>query len=339
MFGWARSLAASRRKTKEQDSRPTEVARELRAAWRLAFVVVGDAGLATRALSKAYHGPGLAVPTLDTWLDLLAKTLRISLTRVASGPPAGQAVDSAVIAAMWQLPAEQRAALWLAEVESLDNVALAAVLGLTAANAGHVAGRAAEWLDVALDQDSGPLCPFEADIVDFVLGELPGDELHEFEAHLPDCATCSTKVRAYDELGDLPDVLDGAIPEPPAWLSEAALEAQGVQKLEKRLPGLAEPGSRTPAVRPLVVCCVALIAVALVGVRLIDSEKSKTDPPAATVVRGTPVGSSGSVPGATATTTTVPPTTATTVTVTTTSLPVLTFPTIPPGTLSRGSKK
>lgn len=303
---------------------------ELRSAWRLAFVVVGDSNLATRALAKAYHGPALGVPSSIRKLDLLADTLRISLTRAAVGPP--HPSDSAVITALWALPADQRAALWLSKVETLDQAGLGSVLGLTSANAIHVAARAEEWLDVTLDHDSGPLCPLEVHINDFLHHRLQDDESKDMAAHLPECVTCRSKVRAVEELDDLKGVLDRAVPEPPLWLNVEALEAQALPVLEGGGPSTLQEGShRAPAVRPLVACSVALLILGLIGLWVIGSGKTNTVSPVSSNPHGILSGSPDTaIPGGLFGTSTLPPQTATTVVVTTSSIPTLTFPTVPP---------
>ncbi|HEX3426233.1 MAG TPA: hypothetical protein VHT30_08880 [Acidimicrobiales bacterium] len=312
---------------------------ELRSAWRLAYVVVGDVNLATRALAKAYHGPALGVPSSIRKLDLLADTLRISLTRAAVGPP--HPTESAVITALWALPAEQRAALWLSKVECLDQAGLGSVLGLTSANAIHVAARADEWLDVTLDHDSGPLCPLEVHINDFLHHRLQDDESKDMAAHLPECVTCRTKVRAVEEVGDLKGVLDRAVPEPPLWLNVEALDARALPELEGGGPStLQEVSNRTPAVRPLVACCVALLILGVVGLRVIGPDKTSTGSPASGNPHGILSGSAGTaIPGGLFGTSTLPPQTATTVVVTTSSIPTLTFPTVPRSAARKGTTR
>jgi hypothetical protein len=310
---------------------------DLNDAWRLAFVVVADEELATKAVTKAFLAPS---PT-DTgaWslrLDLLSATLRISMTRAADNP--AQESESAVTRAMWQLPPAQRAALWLAKANELDTGALATILGITSPNAEHVTARAEEWLDVALDQDSGPLCSFEAELDDFIRGQLPADEAEELAAHLPKCPTCQTKERAFHELDDLKGVLNRAVPQAPARLSLGMLSGQDRSEPSSIPDTLQEPFRRIPAVRPLVACCIALFLIGLIGIRVVKPTRSSTDPPPTssdprvvvpgqsngTVIGGAPV-SPADLPGPTATI----------VVVTTTSVPAVTFPTLPPGRKKR----
>ncbi len=203
--------------------------RDVHDAWRLAYAIVADGDLATEAVRKAFVEAAppedSALPSGRTAppsrLDFLAATFRIGQTRAAENP--NQESGSAVTTALWQLAPEQRGALWLAKVDELDDEALGTVLGLTAANAGHVASRAAEWLDVTLDHDSGPLCPDETRLDDFLNNRLPEDEAAGMKDHVPDCPTCRTKARAFAELADLRAVLLAAVPEPPAGLDLAAL--------------------------------------------------------------------------------------------------------------------
>jgi len=348
MGGPADPAASVRRGRRPYEQRkPDPAGDDLHDAWRLAFVVVADEELATRAVTTSFlaaspgdrgdpadiSDPGdtshtnNTAPTPVPRLDLLAATLRISLTRAAESPH--RESESAVTTALWQLPPDQRAALWLTTVENLDNVALGSLLGLTPANASHVAGRATEWLDVALDQESGPLCPREADLDDYVRDQLPDDEADEMEAHIPGCVTCRTKARAYEELGDLKSVLMSAVPKPPAELTLRMLDSEDRPKRSSTAPTLQEPAPRTPAVRPLVACCVALLIMGLIGLKVVGTGRTSSDPPLSSndpsrIVPG-PSNTSG---GATAANQAPP--TATTVTVTTTSLPAVTFPTIPP---------
>jgi hypothetical protein len=310
-----------------------QVARDLHDAWRLAFVVVANEDLATKAITKAFIDTAPAEPIAPpSRLELLAATLRIGLTRAAESP---DREGSAVTTALWQLPAEQRAALWLAKVNELDNFALGEVLGLTAPNAGHVATRAAEWLDVALDHESGPLCLEEVRLADYVGGHLPAEEAAEMEKHLPDCSTCQTKVRAFAELADLKAVLVAAVPEPPASLTIETLEHQERTPPTNGTATLAEPAGRIRALRPLALCCATLIIVGLIGLNLIRPVKPSSDPvvnndPRAILPGSSPTPNSGGIIGSSIT---LPDdaSTATTITVTTTTVPAVTFPTIPAG--------
>lgn len=308
------------------------VAADLQDAWRLAYVVVADGELATKAVSKAVVGA--PDDTRLSRVELLESTLRISLTRAADSSDTD--ADSAVTMALWRLPAEQRAALWLTTVTELDDSTLGAVLGLTTANAGHIAERAVEWLDVALDHESGPLCEWETELADFADDRLAPEEAKELEEHLPECPTCRTKLRARDELADLKSVLDRAVPTPPAWLATEALGQQ-----ESTNGGNGDVGldivERTPAVRPLAACCAALLIVAIVGIAIIRSGGHGSDP---VTTKDPPTqlpslsGSAGT-DGVLSPSATAPETTATTLPVTTSSLPVLTFPTVPGGRTKR----
>jgi hypothetical protein len=308
------------------------VSRHLHDAWQLAFVVVADGALATKAVTKAFIdvSPEDDASSSPSRLELLATTLRISLTRAADNPE--RESESAVTTALWQLPAGQRAALWLARVNELDNGSLGTVLGLTSINAGHVATRAAEWLDVALDHESGPLCPEEGRLADFTAGRLPDAEAAELQSHLPDCPTCRTKVRAFEELADLKAVLIAAIPEPPPGLTIETLEHQERNPNTNGTATLAEPAGRIPAVRPLAICCIALLLVGIIGISLVRPAKSSRDPvlpsdPRAILPGFSPSSSGGGVviPSAN-----LPNGTATTITVTTSTVPAVTFPTVKP---------
>jgi hypothetical protein len=312
------------------------LARDLHDAWQLAFVVVADGDLATKAVTKAFID---ATPTDSvsppSRLELLAATFRIGLTRAAESPD--RESDSAVTTALWQLPAEQRGALWLAKVNELDTSALAAVLGLTTPNASEVASRAAEWLDVALDHESGPLCSEELKLADFIAGHLPSDEEAAMRRHLPDCHTCSSKERAFEELADLKTVLVAAVPEPPAWLAIETLEHQERTAPTNGTATLAEAGRRTPAFRPLAACCAVLLIVGLIGVFLIRPTKGSTAPVNRSDQRAiVPQLSDTSANGALVGSSLDLPATATTIVVTTTSVPAVTFPTIPAGGAKKG---
>lgn len=304
---------------------------DLHDAWRLAFVVVGDGELATKAVTKAFvdASPDDA-SSLPSRVELLEATLRISLTRAAESPD--RETDSAVVAALWVLPAEQRAALWLAKVDQLDNSMLGAVLGLTAPEAGQVARRAGEWLDVALDHVSGPLCEFETELADYADGTLPSDEATELKEHLPGCPTCRAKLRAREELVDLRTVLAGAIPEAPKGLTIEALELAERTDPSDGLATLADAAGRTPAVRPLAACCIALLVVAIAGIALVRPGRHSADPVSTTDPRTffqpdlSPTPASGGLVGTSAQ---EPSASATTITITTTSVPAVTFPTVP----------
>jgi hypothetical protein len=303
---------------------------DLHDAWRLAFVVVADGDLATKAVTKALvDASPEGATSLPSRVELLEATLRISLTRAAESPD--RETDSAVVAALWLLPAQQRAALWLAKVDQLDNSMLGAVLGLSAPDAGQVARRSGEWLDVTLDQDSGPLCEFETELADFVDQTLPRSDAKELEDHLPGCPTCRTKLRAREELADLPAVLVGAVPTPPKWLTIEALEQAERNDPSDGMATLADAAGRTPAVRPLAACCAALIVVAAIGIALVRPNRHSTDPvttfdPHAVLPNPASSAADGGLVGTSADLSTE---SATTITITTTSIPAVTFPTVP----------
>jgi hypothetical protein len=312
------------------------VAVDLHDSWRLAFVVVADRELATKAVTKAFIDVSSGDPISSaSRVELLEATLRISLTRAADNPECETA--SSVTAALWRLSGEQRAALWLSRVIELDNSTLGVVLGVTPQNAGHIASRAGEWLDVALDHESGPLCEREVDLADFTAGNLDGDEAWEIQRHLPTCPTCRTKLRASEELADLNAVLARAVPEPPASLTIEALEQAERTHPTTGTATLADAPGRIPAMRPLAACCAALILVGVAGISLIRPATHSSNPigtsdPRAIVpslsnsaVNGGFIGSSANLPvdGPT------------TITVTTSSIPAVTFPTIPTGKSSK----
>ncbi|MDQ1420565.1 MAG: hypothetical protein QOJ52_2527 [Acidimicrobiaceae bacterium] len=324
------------RDQKQPGGADANVARDLHDAWQLAFVVVADGDLATKAVTKAFID---ATPTdavsPPSRLELLAAAFRIALTRAADSPD--RESDSAVTTALWQLPAQQRGALWLAKVNELDTPALAAVLGLTTPNADQVASRAAEWLDVALDHDTGPLCSEELKLADFIAGHLAADEEASMRAHLPDCQTCQTKERAFEELADLKTVLVAAVPEPPAWLTIETLEHQERTAPTNGTATLVDTNRRTPAFRPLAACCAVLLIVGLIGLFLIRPTKASTDPVGSSDQRAiVPQLSDTSANGALVGSSVDLPASATTIVVTTTSVPAVTFPTIPAGGTKKG---
>ena len=300
---------------------------DLHDAWRLAYVVVADVDLASRAVTKAFveatDGDPSAVPAR---VELLEGTLRISLTR-AAGNPLVQ-TDSDVTAALWRLSPEQRAALWLTTVHQIDDATLGAVIGLTSTNAAHVAGRAKEWLDVALDHESGPLCEREVGLEDYARGALPEDEATAFTAHLPACPTCRRRLRARKELQDLKGVLDAAVPQPPEGITLDALRLEEQLNPDDGIASLAEP-ARTPAVRPLALCCAALLIVALVAIGVMHPGRSSS--PAGSTNPRAILPNSVSSAGAGKSAATLPPDTLTTIAVTTTTVPTVTFPTVPSG--------
>jgi hypothetical protein len=208
---------------------------------------------------------------------------------------------------------------------------LGAVLGLSAPDAGQVARRSGEWLDVTLDQDSGPLCEFETELADFVDQTLPRSDAKELEDHLPGCPTCRTKLRAREELADLPAVLVGAVPTPPKWLTIEALEQAERNDPSDGMATLADAAGRTPAVRPLAACCAALIVVAAIGIALVRPNRHSTDPvttfdPHAVLPNPASSAADGGLVGTSADLSTE---SATTITITTTSIPAVTFPTVP----------
>ena len=303
-----------------------KVSSDLQDAWRLAYVVVADGDLATKAVSNAFVGS--ETHERPSRVELLESTLRISLTRAADG--SDTVTDSAVTMALWQLPAQQRAALWLTTVTDLDNSTLGAVLGITPSKAGDIAERAVEWLDVALDHESGPLCEWETELADFTEHKLPPEEEKELEEHLPDCPTCRTKLRARDELSDLKAVLARAVPTAPPWLTIDTLGREERSQESNGDATLSAVKGRTPAVRPLAACCAALVVVAVIGIAIMRSSHnakpvSTNDP--ATLLPS--LSGSAVTDGVIGSSSEVPVTTATTIPVTTSSLPTLTFPTIP----------
>ncbi|MDQ1427641.1 MAG: hypothetical protein QOK39_1117 [Acidimicrobiaceae bacterium] len=303
---------------------------DLQDAWRLSYVVVADGELATRAVSKAYvSAAGGDAASTPSRVELFEAALRISLTRAAESPD--RETTSEVTAALWRLSGQQRAALWLTTVNQLDNSTLGAILGLTAPDAGEVAGRAKEWLDVALDHDSGPLCEFETELADFAEGKLPADEVTEIEDHLPDCPTCATRLRAREELGDLKSILTKAVPEAPPGLTFDVLELEERGDAGEGTATLADGPGRTPALRPLAACCAALLILAVVGIALVRPGRSGGDPVRTTDSPATLSTQTNSSPagGATGLSANFSGGGATTITITTTSVPAVTFPTIP----------
>lgn len=320
---------------------PAEQPNDLDDAWRLAYLLVADRDRASTVVRRAYTeasaaGEGEAPPRLG----LLTATFRIGLAESAAAPDLDS--PSAVTAALWQLAPEQRGALWLSRVNGLDDTALGIVLGVTADNASHIATRAAEWLDVTLDHDSGPLCPDEARLADFLTDQLPAEEAAEMREHVPGCPTCRAKAQAFEELANLPVVLTAAVPEPPSDLTDAAL-GQPDPKAVKGGSARAKPGPRVPAVRVLALCCTALLILGLVGLRLVGTSKHRTSPgappapatshailpgPAATAPASGGAPTSG---GASTAPSPSAATSRTSATVTTTSIPAVTFPTLPPG--------
>ena len=316
---------------------------DLHDAWRLAYLLVADHDRASTAVRRAYaeasasaEDGGEAPPRLG----LLAATFRIGLAQSGEAPDLES--PSAVTAALWQLAPEQRGALWLSRLNGLDDTALGEVLGITAVNAGHIATRAAEWLDVTLDHDSGPLCPDEPRLAAFLTDQLPADEAAEMREHVPGCPTCRAKAQAFEELADLPLVLTAAVPEPPSDLTQAAL-GQPDPKAGNGGPARAKPTPRVPAVRVLALCCAALLILGLVGLRLVGTGKHRTTPgaaPAAATSHAILPGSAATAPATGGAPTsggasTAPASSAATshpsAAVTTTSIPAVTFPTLPPG--------
>ena len=301
---------------------------DLHDAWRLAYVVVADVELASRAVTKAFveatGGDPAAVPSR---VELLEGTLRISLTRAAENPPLK--ADSDVTAALWRLSPEQRAALWLTTVHQTDDATLGAVIGLTSTNAAHVAGRAKEWLDVALDHESGPLCEREVDLDDYARGALGEEEAKAFAEHLPTCPTCRRRLRADKELQDLKGVLDAAVPQPPPGITVDALRLEEQLNPDDGIASLAEP-ARTPALRPLALCCAALLIVGLIAIGVMHPGRRSSSPSGSTDPRAILPNSVTSAGGGRSAAT-LPPDTLTTIAVTTTSVPTVTFPTVPSG--------
>jgi hypothetical protein len=308
---------------------PAEQASDLRDAWRLAYLLVADRDRATTAVRRAYaEGSAAEGGQPPPRLGLLAATLRIGLAQSEQTPDLES--PSAVTAALWQLAPEQRGALWLSRVNGLDDTSLGAVLGVTADNAGHVATRAAEWLDVTLDHDSGPLCPDEGRLAGYLTDRLPPEEAAEMREHVPGCPTCRAKVQAFEELADLPGVLTAAVPEPPFDLTAAppgkpdrkagnggfrnsvvgrSTFARVVHRIRPHSRQRsfytgpngsatgAEPVPRVPAVRILALCCAALLILGLLGLQLVGTGKHRTAP----VGPAAPAASHAILPGPTAT--------------------------------------
>ncbi len=237
-----------------------------------------------------------------------------------------------MLSALWELPADQRAALWLTEVLDLNDRDLAKVLGLPDDDVGRVATRAARWLDVALDHKSGPLCQHEPKLADYLKGNLPAVEAAEIDDHLPGCPTCTSKAQAYEELDDLAAVLRRAVPNPPTDLATRAADRNDGTRTSPAhaFERTGSTAALPPAVRPLAACCAGLLVIGLVGVGVVRSPKS-TGPAAGTAKVSSTVqtvlpAASSDVAGVPS----VPATTSGPATTSTTALTV-TFPTLPPG--------
>ncbi len=305
---------------------------DLESAWRLAYIATGDQAMATDATTRAFAqvaaqnaSHGASRP------ELLHVTLAHSIRAAAERPNAApdEVKGSAVTTAMWQLPPNQRAALWLTQVEELDDEDLGHVLGLSPANAEHVAQRATGWLDVALDHGSGPLCEYESQLPDFLHGKLPMVEAAEIDNHLSGCPTCLSKVNAYEELTDLPVLLRRAAPKPPANLTIAARGRQPAENPPVYAGAGAGGSGSPPAVRPLAVCCAALLALGVLGASILQPARSSKDP--VTTIDSpssvTPTSTAGGAGGGP--TNTAGPTSSVQITTTTTVQPAVTFPTLP----------
>jgi hypothetical protein len=245
---------------------------DLDIAWRLAYVMLVDESAAADAARQAFaHTVGNdSIEDADR-IHLLATTMRLTADRAGEGPD----VDRPLVSAFWRLPVDQRAALWLSAVERLEDTELAEVLGVSPTNASHLASEAKDWIEVVMEGTSGPLCPQETNLADYLQGGMGASRAAALRRHIRTCPTCRSRVESYEEFADLKDVLRNALPDAPETLTTGALDEFNE---EDGYPVIDLDDPRRPAlpipVRWLAGCCAGLLLLGFVGLGVIHRASS-----------------------------------------------------------------
>ncbi|MGH9122913.1 MAG: hypothetical protein ACRDYC_13385, partial [Acidimicrobiales bacterium] len=196
-------------------------AADLRAAWRLAYLVTGSGDAAEQAVSAALSGPRewAGVPTL---VNLLSATYREAGTRVVDEHvPEDQ--EPAVTGAFWDLSPEHRAATALRALGiPVDTVAR--IQGTTPEAVGEML---AESRLALAPREGLPECLPGAELHSYLTGELRPTRVAKVEDHLPTCVLCQARLHMYEELEDLPNLLTALVPPVPLQLVNPPLEPTG----------------------------------------------------------------------------------------------------------------
>jgi hypothetical protein len=288
---------------------------DLDTAWQLAYVMVADESAAATAAKQAFvHTVSSESVDEADRLHLLATTLKLTADATVDGPE----VDRPLVSAFWRLPGQQRAALWLSAVERLSNAEIGEVLGVSPEDANQAAARAEDWLEVAAERTSGPLCAQEPSLPDYLKGALPARAAARMTKHIRTCPTCRSRVEAFEELLDLKDVLRNALPDPPESLTAGALDDWGQASAAAVVDRESSRAPLPPQVRWLAACAGALLILGLIGIGVVHRATASS-------------GTAPSTPGASVTTTlpSAGPATTSVPVNGTTNLPPVTFPSAP----------
>jgi hypothetical protein len=283
-------------------------------AWQLAYVLTKDTNAATDAAVRAFTQVASTPPP-----DGRFRIPLLFATRQAAGD-GGEAGETdldfdlpTVTAGFWHLPGEERAALWLTQ-EGLGTEDLGLVLGVSTETAIYLVDRAVDWLEVSVDQTSGPLCAREPKLPAYLQGELNRAETASMDRHIARCPTCRPRLEALRELDDLGPAVEMAVPAPPPGLAAQAIDHWKSQEVPDTTDEPPTGMLRSSAVRALAACCGGLLLLGVLGMGVVRpiASASPSGPTSVTVA-----------PSTTTPTTVAPTTTSTTV------APPVTFPTRP----------
>jgi hypothetical protein len=287
-------------------------------AWQLAYVLTKSADTATDAAVRAFTQVASTPPP-----DGRFRIPLLFATRQAAGDGGEAGVTDldldlpTVTAGFWHLPGEERAALWLTQ-EGLGTEDLSLVLGVSADTATYLVDRAVDWLEVSVDQTSGPLCAREPKLPAYLRGELNRAETASMDRHIARCPTCRPRLEALRELDNLGPAVEMAVPAPPPGLAAQAIDYWKSQEVPEKVEEPPTGILRSPVVRALAACCGGLLLLGVLGMGVVRPVASASPSSPTTVT----VAPSTTAPP------TVPPTTARPTTSTTVAPPV-TFPTSP----------
>jgi hypothetical protein len=258
---------------------------QMAGAWQLAYVLTNDSEGANEAALQAFVDVAGDPPADGHFrIPLLAAVVRIT---GAEGEPTEPEDEEArlpeVVANFWHLSGKQRAALWLTQ-EGMEVEELATVLAISTGEAGILVDEALDWLEASIDQVSGPLCPSEPSVPDYLEGALPPDQAMEMDEHVPTCPTCRARIEAIEGLAELGPVVDNAVPTPPAGLALRAFDRWEEELAESAAVAESRRFADWRSTRPLAACCGGLLLLGIIGLGVVKPVASATSKGSAPVV-------------------------------------------------------